>query len=111
MTRARNGAAPVAPTRAELAQMYQDDREMGDGPEPGDQFGSSPLPLDEPIRRDRTQTAASRRKAGRVPLQVWITREQKRRLEWIRATDGHDFATIVGCAIDMEWDDRKGERG
>ena len=24
----------------------QQDREMGDGPEPGDQFGSAPVPLD-----------------------------------------------------------------
>jgi hypothetical protein len=78
MTRARNGAAPVAPVLASRS-----------GP---------------------TQSSAARREAGRVPLQVWLTAEQKRRIEWIRATDGHDFATIVGCHIDQEWDERASER-
>lgn len=41
MTRARND---------DDEWELQQDREMGDGPEPGDQFGSAPVPLDEPFR-------------------------------------------------------------
>lgn len=57
-------------------------------------------------RSGPTQTAASRRAAGRVPLQVWITEKQKRRLEWLRDEDGHDFAAIVGTHIDQAYEGR-----
>lgn len=57
--------------------------------------------------RPSKHSAADRRAAGRVPLQVWITPEQKRRLTWIRDEDGHDFAQIVGGHIDEEYEERR----
>lgn len=94
----------------ELAQ----DRNLGDGPEPGDQFGSAPISPEKhdalARRAHRTQSKSARRAAGRVRLEVWITPEQKRRLQWIRDEDGHDFATIVGVHIDTEYEERNPKR-
>lgn len=59
-----------------------------------------------PRRASRTQSEASRRASGRVRLQVRITEEQRRRLQWIQDQDGHDLSTIVGCHIDQEWEER-----
>jgi hypothetical protein len=88
--------------------MYRDDRELGDGPEPGDQFGSAPMALDEPShhRSGPALTEAQHRERGRVQLKVRITDEQRRRLAWIQDEDGHDLATIIGTYIDTEYEER-----
>lgn len=61
-----------------------------------------------PVRASRSQTAASRRAAGLVPVTVWLTIEQRNRLGWIRDEDGHDNAQIIGGHIDAEYEDRMG---
>jgi hypothetical protein len=57
-------------------------------------------------RSGKTQSEAARRKAGMVQLKVRITKEQRRRLEWVHNEDGHDLSTIIGCAIDQEYEER-----
>lgn len=44
-----------------------------------------------------------------VQLKVRITREQRRRLQWIQDEDGHDLSTIVGTYIDTEYEERNRE--
>lgn len=103
---ARTASSEVVDVRVERGGFVLDDPDSDD-----DGREIRPEAIAERPRVSRagaTQTAADRRKAGRVPLQVWITLEQKRRLEWIRAEDGHDYATIVGCHIDLEYEDRHG---
>lgn len=59
-------------------------------------------------RAGATQPNSARRDKGLVRLgTIWITEEQKRRLEWIKAEDGYDYATIVGMHIDQEWEERQ----
>lgn len=91
----------------ELAQ----DRNLGDGPEPGDEFGSAPLPLPERTTRSGPNIPEAQRGGGNLTrLQVRITKEQRRRLAWIQEQDGHDLSTIIGTYIDTEWDERAEER-
>ena len=55
----------------------------------------------------KTQSKDARRAAGRARLEVWITEEQRRRLEWLRAEDGYDFAATVGALIDAAYEERQ----
>lgn len=57
-------------------------------------------------RASRSQTAASRRALGQVPVTVWLTLTQRNRLGWIRDEDGHDNAQIIGGHIDAEYEER-----
>lgn len=46
---------------------YQRDREMGDGPEPGEQFGSAPVPPDELLRPSRSGKHVAARHVVQLP--------------------------------------------
>ena len=101
MTRAAKGAAQVAPVRCTRCQTAPPSRQDGLC-----EACALNRTYDPPARRSRSQTAASRRAQGLVPVTVWLTGRQRDRLAWIRNEDGHDYATIIGCAIDQEWEER-----
>ena len=100
MTRAAKGAAPVAPDRCTRCQTAPPSRQDGLCEACAINRTHDPSATRKPSR------TAARRSQGRVPLTVWLTPEQRIRLAWIRNEDGHDYATIIGCAIDQEWEER-----
>lgn len=75
---------------------YQLDREMGDGPEPGDRFGSAPVALDEPLRArsgarlTEAQRAATCERSER--LQVRLRPGYVARLRALSESDGYSVA-------------------
>lgn len=83
---------------------YQRDREMGDGPEPGDQFGSAPLPLDEPFRArsgsrlTEAQRAATCERSER--LQVRLRPGYAARLRALSESDGYSVAEWIETWIE-----------
>lgn len=93
MTRARDD-------EWELAQ----DRNLGDGPEPGDRFGSAPVALEEPIRArsgarlTEAQRAATCERSER--LQVRLRPGYAARLRALSESDGYSVAEWIETWIE-----------
>lgn len=87
----------------------QQDREFGDGPEPGDQFGSAPVPvhrLDEPPTRPEKRTEADRR-AKQDTLKVRLPLGYRARLQALAEEDGYSVAEWISLQVDHAEESRR----